>query len=194
MPTARRAEPALPHDLDRLAARIWRCTRCDLHASRTHAVPGEGRTRAPLFLVGEAPGRDEDSQGRPFRGAAGRILDEALSRAGIRRDEVFITNAVKCRPRENRKPLAPEVAACRPFLLAQLATVRPRVVVALGETAIRDLLGPHSSLRRTRGRWTRIEDVPVLATYHPAAVLYNRRLFRRLVSDLRRARAEAESA
>lgn len=106
---------------------------------------------------------------------------------------MFVTNAVKCRPPGNRRPKGTELAACRPYLLAQLATVRPRAIVALGQTALRDLLGPGASLRRLRGRWTAFGGVPLLPTYHPAAVLYNRQLFAKLAADLGKARRRAEA-
>jgi len=183
---------SLPRDLPGLAARIRRCTRCDLHRSRARAVPGEGPSRAHIFLLGEAPGRNEDAEGRPFVGLAGRILDEALGRAGIDRDRTFITNVVKCRPPENRTPRVREMAACRPYLLAQLAAARPRVIVALGQSAVRDVLGASASLADARGTWSSFGSTPVLATYHPAAVLYNRRLMPKLVADLRLARLRAE--
>ena len=156
-------------------------------------MPGEGAARGTLFLVGEAPGREEDRQGRPFRGAAGKVLDDALRRAGIARERTFITNAVKCRPPGNRKPRGNEMATCKPYLLAQLAIVRPRVVVALGRSAAWDVLGPSRPFPEARGRWGAFGTVPVLATYHPAAVLYNRRLFPTLVADLRKARRRAEA-
>jgi DNA polymerase len=188
-----RAEAELPRDLGKLAARIRRCARCGLAASRTHAVPGAGASRARILLVGEAPGRSEDEAGRPFCGAAGKVLDEALLRAGLPRSEVFITNAVKCRPPGNRRPRGAELAACRPYLLAQLAAVRPRAIVALGQTAVRDLLGPGASLARLRGRWSTFGGVPLLPTYHPAAVLYNRPLFAKLSADLGKAGRRAEA-
>ena len=182
----------LPLDLAALAARIRRCTRCGLHRSRTRAVPGDGWAGATIALIGEAPGRNEDRAGRPFVGAAGRILDDALRRAGIVRERVFVTSIVKCRPPGNRKPRRTEIAACHPYLEAQLATVRPKVVVALGDSAIRALLGrvPPAAVR---GTWRDRGGVRVLSTYHPAAVLYNRPLFPKLVADLRKARKVAGS-
>jgi len=182
----------LPRDFPGLAARIRRCTLCDLHLSRTHAVPGEGPAHARILLVGEAPGRNEDEAGRPFCGPAGKLLDRALRAAGIRRDRVFITNAVKCRPPGNRTPRRVEVAACRPYMVSQAEAVRPRVIVALGQTAVRDLFGPGASLAGLRGQWAVFAGRPAIGTYHPAGVLYNRRLFRTLVRDLRRAKSRAE--
>src|SRR3989304_4741210 len=160
---------ALPRKLGALAARIRRCVLCDLHRSRTHAVPGEGPARARILLVGEAPGRTEDEAGGPFRGAAG-----------------------ECRPPGNRRPRAQEVFACRPYLVAQVEAVAPRVVVALGQTAVRDLFGPGASLARLRGRWGAFGGRPATGTDHPAGVLYNRKLYGRLVHDLAAARARAE--
>ncbi len=181
----------IPGDLARLAAQIRRCTRCGLSKSRAHAVPGEGPARARLFLVGEAPGRTEDEHGRPFTGRAGKVLDDAMRRAGIHRQRTFITNTVKCRPPRNRKPRAREEEACRPYLVAQLLAVRPAAIVALGQTATTELLGT-APLSRARGQWREFRGIPVLPTYHPAAVLYNRRLARFLAADLRKAMRRAE--
>src|SRR3989304_5630674 len=124
-----------------LAARIRGCTLCRLHEGRTRAVPGEGPERATLFLVGEGPGRNEDEKGLPFVGTAGRTLDAAPAAPGRARGEAFVTSAVKCRPPDNRKPRADEVAACRPYLLAQLDAVRPGAIVTLGGTALKALPG-----------------------------------------------------
>src|SRR3989442_7388981 len=169
--------------LEDLGARILACTLCRLNEGRARAVPGEGPAGAKLFLVGEAPGRHEDEQGRPFVGAAGKVLDAALERAGLGRD-VFITNVVKCRPPENRKPRADEIAACRPYLVAQVRAVRPSVLVALGDTAVSGLLGASVDLAGARRTVRRFEQNPVLATYHPAAPLYNRRLTKEVEADL----------
>lgn len=187
------AHDALPHNLHRLAVRIARCTKCPLSGSRTRTVPGDGSSKARIVLVGEAPGRDEDREGRPFVGAAGRILDRALLSAGMRRSDVYITNTVKCRPPGNRRPSPDETGACGAFLTAQVETIGPRVVVAMGQTAVRALLGPGNALSKVRGRWRRRDGVPVLVTYHPAAVLYNRRLFATLARDLAKARRRAEA-
>ena len=173
--------------LEELAARIRTCVLCRLHEGRTHAVPGEGREGARLFLIGEGPGRHEDEQGRPFVGAAGRVLDAALAKAGLSRADVFITNVVKCRPPENRKPRTDEAGACRPYLVAQVHAVRPSAIVTLGETALKGLLGPSATVPGARHRRPRHDGIPVIATYHPAAVLYNRRLAGVLGKDLTRA-------
>ncbi len=193
----RRAEPAASagtgflsdedsrRALERTAGTILACTRCRLHGSRTNAVPGEGPCPATILLVGEAPGRDEDASGRPFVGRAGRILDSALEAAGIHRETVFITNVVKCRPPRNRKPKRDEVATCRGYLMGQLACVRPVAIVTLGATALRGVLGPGHELKAVRGSRLRLGETPVIPTYHPAGVLYNRRLEEVLRKDLR---------
>ncbi len=185
------ASGTLP-SLEATAAQVRVCTRCRLHETRTHAVPGEGPADARLLIVGEAPGRDEDASGRPFVGRAGRILEHALEAAGVPRPSTFITNVVKCRPPGNRTPKADEVDACRPYLLAQIAAVAPNVIVTLGTTAARGLLGPGVELKGVRGRLLEFEGIPVLPTYHPAAVLYNRNLERALVRDLRKAARRPE--
>ncbi|HYM39236.1 MAG TPA: uracil-DNA glycosylase [Thermoplasmata archaeon] len=181
------AARARRQDLDATAATIRVCMRCRLHATRTNAVPGEGAANADLVLIGEAPGHDEDLAGRPFVGRAGRILDAALSAAGLPRQSVFITNVVKCRPPRNRKPVRSEAEACRPYLLGQIACIRPRLIVTLGATALRGLMGPGLELRAVRGHILRLGAIPVIPTYHPAAVLYNRKLEGTLRRDLRAA-------
>jgi len=174
---------------------IRACTRCRLHASRTNAVPGEGSVVAFILLVGEAPGRDEDASGRPFVGRAGRILDAALEAARLPRDSVFITNVVKCRPPKNRRPKSDELATCRAYLMGQIACIRPRVIVTLGATALRGVLGPGHELKASRRRVLHLGGIRVVATYHPAAVLYNRRLERVFRSDLEKvARSVARGA
>lgn len=172
-------------DLVAIAERVRTCTACRLHERRAHAVPGEGPRGAAVFLLGEAPGRDEDRSGRPFVGAAGRILDAALKAAGLPRDSVYVTNVVKCRPPSNRAPRSDEVAACRAHLQAELAAVRPRVLVALGSTSLQALTGSRAELGSARREAHRLEGLPVIATYHPAAILYNRKLEKELRSDLR---------
>ncbi len=170
--------------LEATANTIRACTLCRLHKGRTFAVPGEGPVFAPVLLVGEAPGRDEDATGRPFVGSAGRILEAALTAARLPRSAVFITNVVKCRPPKNRRPRRDEVSACRMYLMGQIACVQPRVIVTLGATALRGVLGPGHELKDARRRRLALGGIPVVATYHPAAILYNRRLERRLRKDL----------
>jgi len=190
-----RSEAEWLQALEATATTIRGCTRCRLHANRTNAVPGDGPAGTDVLLLGEAPGRDEDASGRPFVGRAGRILDAALKSARLPRESVFITNVVKCRPPDNRRPKPDEIAACRSFLMDQIACVRPRVIVTLGATALRGLMGPGYGLKAARGKPLRFGELPVVATYHPAGVLYNRDLERLLRRDLRKvARAIADSS
>lgn len=180
--------------LEAIAEQVRTCTRCPLHAHRTNAVPGEGPTRASLFFIGEAPGRDEDASGRPFVGRAGRILDAALRSAGLPRESVFITNVVKCRPPGNRRPKSEETAACRPYLVEQMRLVEPHTTVTLGATALRGLMGRGPELKEVHGKSLRLGVTKVIATYHPAGVLYNRRLESNLRHDVRKAAAKIARA
>jgi uracil-DNA glycosylase family 4 len=159
--------------LEKLAQRIRTTYCCDLCPSRTNAVPGEGNPKARLVLVGEGPGATEDATGRPFVGAAGKLLEDILGAVDLRREDVFICNVVKCRPPQNRKPLPDEIAACIPYLHRQLAIIRPRVIVTLGGTAAEALLGVRKSLGDLRGKVHRYDGIPLVATYHPAALLRN---------------------
>lgn len=176
----------------RLFEEIKSCRKCRLREKATQTVPGEGNIRSGIMFVGEAPGRQEDIQGRPFVGAAGKLLTELIeSVLGMKRDDVYITNVVKCRPPGNRDPLPDEIEACSPYLLRQIELIDPDVLVALGRHAARFLLelgGEHfSSLSASRGRVyeLRILGKPrkILVTYHPAAALYNPQLRSYLESD-----------
>jgi len=159
--------------LEAVAARIVACTRCSLATGRRQAVPGEGDPDADLMLVGEGPGASEDETGRPFVGAAGALLTQILASIGIARERVFIANVVKCRPPQNRKPLPDESSACLPYLRRQIQLVRPKVIVALGGTAAESLLGVRQSLGSLRGAVHSYGGVPLVVTYHPAALLRN---------------------
>jgi DNA polymerase len=165
-------ETPTPWDsLAAIAAAASACTRCPLHATRTHAVPGEGDPRARLMFVGEAPGADEDAQGRPFVGKAGQLLDKMILAMGLARGEVFIANVLKCRPPGNRDPQPHEVAACLPYLQAQLALVRPEIICSLGKHAAHALLGSTDPISRLRGRFFEYRGVPLLPTFHPSYLL-----------------------
>ena len=162
--------------LSDLAAEAAGCVRCALAAGRTTVVFGEGDPGAALMVVGEGPGRDEDLQGRPFVGRSGKLLDRLLAEeAGLRRDEVYIANVVKCRPPGNRDPLPAEIAACRPYLDGQVSLIAPRVVLTLGNFATRALLGTTEGVTRLRGRtypWAAGGAATVIVpTFHPAAAL-----------------------
>jgi len=159
--------------LEAVAGIIRGCRRCPLCEGRTHTVPGEGNPQATLMCIGEGPGANEDAQGRPFVGAAGKLLDQILAAIECPRETVFIANIVKCRPPQNRKPLPDEAAACLPYLHRQIALVRPRVLLAMGGTAAEYLLGAKQSLGALRGAVHRYGEIPVVVTYHPAALLRN---------------------
>ena len=159
--------------LEDVASRIRSTFCCGLCPARKHAVPGEGNPRARLVLIGEGPGATEDETGRPFVGAAGQLLDRMLAAVGLEREDVFITNVVKCRPPQNRKPLPDEVASCIPYLHRQLAIIRPTVILLLGGTAAEALLNSRQSLGQFRGKVHHYAGIPVVATYHPAALLRN---------------------
>jgi len=174
--------------LERIAQEIRSCTRCPLHEGRTHAVPGEGPPGAPLLFVGEGPGAEEDQQGRPFVGAAGRLLDRLLASIRIPRERVFITNTVRCRPPGNREPHPEEIASCLPYLVRQMSVLQPRVVCLLGATATRALLGTREKLSEVRGRALREAGRWWFATYHPAAALRSASLAGTLQEDFRRLR------
>jgi len=159
--------------LEELAVLVAGCTRCPLHAVRRNPVFGEGAADARVVCVGEAPGGREDETGRPFVGRAGRLLDRLLLTIGLPRASVYICNVLKSRPPQNRDPLPEEVKACTPFLLRQLALIRPEIIVAFGAFAARTLLDSTSSLGRMRGAVHRYAGYPVVVTYHPAALLRN---------------------
>ena len=157
----------MPIDLVALST----CTRCDLSLTRQRVVIGSGPASPALLVVGEAPGRSEDEGGEPFIGRSGQLLFRLLGEVGITLAECFVTNVVKCRPPNNRTPSAHELQTCRPWLRAQLDDVRPRVVLALGNTAARSVFGYQQGIGLTHGRVTQLGSGPGLATYHPAAAL-----------------------
>ncbi len=159
--------------LDAVAALISGCRKCVLCEGRTKTVPGEGNPTARLMCVGEGPGATEDETGRPFVGAAGQLLDKMLAAIECPRETVYIANIVKCRPPGNRKPLPDEAAACLPYLHRQIALVKPTVILALGGTAAEHLLGVKRSLGDLRGQVHRYAGIPLIVTYHPAALLRN---------------------
>ncbi len=152
---------------------VGECTRCKLAGGRKMLVFGVGNPQAELMFVGEGPGADEDLQGEPFVGKAGQLLTKMIEAMGYRRGEVYIANVVKCRPPGNRDPETDEIAACEPFLKAQIAAVGPKVVVALGRFAVQTLLRDPTPISRQRGRWRDYEGVKLMPTFHPAYLLRN---------------------
>lgn len=159
--------------LRRLEAAIEGCTRCKLCHGRRTIVFGSGPDEARLVLIGEGPGEEEDRQGKPFVGRAGQLLTRMLESVGISRDEVYITNIVKCRPPGNRNPEPDEIAACAPFLEGQLAAIQPRVICALGAFAAQSLLRTRESIGRLRGRVHPFGGLVLIPTFHPAFLLRN---------------------
>lgn len=160
---------------DRLIQKILNCRFCPLFKTRTQAVPGEGNRKAQLMFVGEAPGRDEDLQGRPFVGRAGQLLTKIIQSMGFPREEVYIANVIKCRPPENRTPRPDEIKVCSHFLLKQIEMIRPRVIVTLGKVATEFLLQSSRSMSELRGHFGEFQRIPVMPTFHPAYLVRNER-------------------
>ena len=159
--------------LPRILADIGDCTRCKLHRGRTKLVFGDGNPDAQLVFVGEGPGRDEDAQGLPFVGRAGKLLNQMIEAMGLQRKDVYICNVVKCRPPENRTPEKDEVEICSPFLLRQLDAIAPKVIVCLGSVAAQTLLETNRGISHFRGEWLEFRGRKLMATYHPAYLLRN---------------------
>lgn len=169
--------------LERLHRAVRACTRCGLSATRTNAVPGAGPCPADIMIVGEAPGFNEDLQGKPFVGQAGKLLDTLLKGIGLGREDVYITNVLKCRPPQNRDPMPNEAEACSPYLSWQLKLVVPKVVIVLGRHALERLLPGHGPISRVHGQMIEREGVRYVAVYHPAAALHNGSLLNDLQAD-----------
>ncbi|HJU35587.1 MAG TPA: uracil-DNA glycosylase [Nitrososphaera sp.] len=175
--------------LEKIASDVRGCPLCELARTRKNAVPGEGQLSAKVMFIGEAPGRREDEKGRPFVGAAGRILDNLLKNVGIERSQVFITNIVKCRPPNNRVPKEDEMIACRPYLDRQIELIKPKVICILGRTAHSSILGG-SSITANRGKIVERSGQKYFSTFHPASVIYNKSLLSALEADLKKLAAE----
>jgi uracil-DNA glycosylase family 4 len=152
---------------------LGECTRCKLHSTRHKIVFGDGNPKAELVFVGEGPGADEDAQGLPFVGRAGKLLTQMIEAMGLQRKDVYICNVVKCRPPENRQPEEDEVKTCSPFLLRQIDVIAPKVIVCLGATAAKTLLQTNRGISQFRGEWLEFRGRKLLATYHPAYLLRN---------------------
>jgi DNA polymerase len=159
--------------LERIREDIGDCTRCRLSQGRTKIVYGVGNPKAELVFVGEGPGHDEDVQGEPFVGRAGKLLTQMIEAMGLRREDVYICNVVKCRPPENRLPEKDEIATCSPFLLRQLAAIQPKVICCLGACAAQTLLETNQGISRFRGQWFDFRGAKLISTYHPAYLLRN---------------------
>ena len=189
-PSSSLFEPSLPVIQDKPAALkiiredIGDCTRCRLHERRTNIVFGVGNVNADIMFVGEGPGADEDAQGEPFVGRAGQLLNNMISAMGIKREDVYIANVVKCRPPGNRTPEKDECDICSPFLLRQIEVIRPKVIVALGAVAAKNLLAINDSMANLRGRWYDFKGSRLTVTYHPAYLLRDPRQKKETWKDL----------
>jgi DNA polymerase len=183
-------EPAIAKltSLEQIAAAVEKCRRCPLYATATHGVPGEGNPDADLVCVGEAPGANEDEQGRPFVGQSGQLLTKILAAIKLSREDVFICNVLKHRPPGNRNPAPDEVEACSPYLLRQLELVKPKVIVAFGTFAAQTLLGTKTPLGKLREQVHLYHGIPLVVTYHPAALLRNEAWKRPTWKDVQLAR------
>lgn len=161
------------------------CTLCPLGYTRTNFVFGVGNPDAKLMLIGEAPGRDEDIQGIPFVGRAGQLLNKILKAIGLSRDDVYIANILKCRPPNNRDPLPNEISLCLPYLLRQIEIIEPKIICCLGRISAQVLLGTNEPMNKLRGVVHRFRSIPLVATYHPAALLRNEALKRPTWEDMK---------
>ncbi|MBN2125993.1 MAG: uracil-DNA glycosylase [Deltaproteobacteria bacterium] len=172
--------------LEFLRALIGPCERCKLHRERTNLVFGEGASDARLVFVGEGPGREEDMEGRPFVGEAGRLLTKIVKAMNLSREEVYICNVVKCRPPNNRDPEPDEIDTCMPFLRRQIDLIRPEVICTLGRVAVQALLGREFKITRERGEWRTFMGIPLMPTFHPAYLLRNPAAKRQVWEDVQK--------
>lgn len=166
---------------------VFECGKCRLKQTRTHAVPGEGSHNAPLMFIGEAPGYDEDQQGKPFVGRAGKLLTDIIHAMGMSREDVFIANVIKCRPPENREPQDDEIQACSPYLFNQIEIVKPRIIVTLGRYSTSTILGMPDKMRISdmRGKFFNYHGMKVMPTFHPAYLLRNEKDKRLVWNDMK---------
>jgi uracil-DNA glycosylase len=169
--------------LEKIASEVIGCPLCKLSKSRINAVPGEGQLSSKIILIGEAPGKNEDEQGKPFVGPAGRVLNQALEKADIKRDEVFITNVVKCRPPGNRVPENDELSICKQYMYREISLIVPKIICILGSTAYSSILGG-KSITKNRGKIVERNGLKYFLTIHPAAAIYNKDLRSVLNNDL----------
>lgn len=185
--------PARDPSLEAIRADLGDCRRCRLCDHRNNIVFGEGSPAADLMFIGEGPGADEDASGRPFVGRAGQLLDKIIASIGLRRDDVYIANVVKCRPPGNRAPERDEVATCQPFLFRQIAVIRPRVIVTLGSPALQCVLHNRDSITKVRGEWRDYDGIAVMPTFHPAYLLRTPDKKREVWEDMKKVRQYLET-
>ena len=170
-------------ELEIIKQKVIRCTKCELCKTRTNSVPGKGNFQSDVIFVGEAPGKNEDENGEPFIGIAGKKLSIALEEAGISRDAVYITNVVKCRPPKNRVPSTGERSTCQEYLKQEISIIKPKIICILGNTAFNSILGG-SEITKFRGKLVRKDNQLYFLTVHPAATIYNQELITVLKSDI----------
>jgi len=173
----------MSQELETIKQNVIKCTKCDLCKTRINAVPGKGNFQSDVIFVGEAPGRNEDRNGEPFIGVAGKKLSIALDEAGISRDDVYITNIVKCRPPNNRVPKTSERETCQEYLKQEISIIKPKIICILGNTAFNSILGG-SEITKFRGKVVRKDNLLYFLTIHPAATIYNQKLIDVLKSDI----------
>lgn len=172
--------------VEQISREVRGCTKCELHEGRKNAVPGEGNVSTKMMFIGEAPGREEDLQGRPFVGTAGKLLSQLLASINLSRQDVYITNIVKCRPPKNRPPRVGEISACSSYLERQIRLIDPKVICLMGNTALKVFLGKDISISRAHGQPARMANRVIFPLYHPAAVLYDAKLRSVLEEDFKR--------
>ncbi len=185
-PTNVSSLPQSSETLEQIWSDIGECTRCGLCSGRTQVVNTHGNPKARLMFVGEAPGADEDAQGKPFVGRAGQLLTKMIEAMGMKREDVIIGNVNRCRPPGNRQPTLEEAAICRPFLFREIATVRPEVIVVMGNTALRNLLEIKAGISSVRGKFHDYHGTPVMPTFHPAYLLRDPSKKRETWEDLKK--------
>ncbi len=185
--------PASSESFEQIHADIGECVRCPLHQQRTHVVHTEGNRKARLMFVGEAPGADEDAQSRPFVGKAGQLLTKIIEAIGLKREEVLIGNVNRCRPPGNRPPTPEEASMCKPYLLREIAIVRPDVIVVLGNTALHNLLETREGITKLRGKFRDYKGIKVMPTFHPAYLLRDPSKKRETWEDLKMVRDYLDS-
>lgn len=186
--------PESDETLQEIREFIGDCTRCPLHEGRTKIVHSTGNPNADLMFVGEAPGADEDAQGVPFVGRAGKLLDKIIEAIGMKREDVFIGNINRCRPPGNRQPTIEEAETCKPFLIREIAVVRPKVIVVMGNTAMKNLLETKEGITKMRGSFVDYYGVKVMPTFHPAYLLRDPRKKREVWEDMKKVKAEIEKS
>jgi len=192
-PTNEKSAVPLTGELAAVREELGDCTRCKLHKGRRNIVFGEGNPNASLVFVGEGPGQEEDVQGRPFVGAAGQLLTDIIVKGmRLNREDVYICNIVKCRPPNNRNPEPDEVMACEPFLIKQLQAIKPKIIIGLGNVAVKTLLKTKEGITSLRGTWKTYQGIPFMPTFHPAYLLRTPSDKRLVWDDIKKVLAELE--